>query len=233
MVVERLSDEPALSVVEFNPWLFSGTEQLVATFFEEISAQLRLKKGRLEALADQLESYGEALSPLRFVPVVGPWLDRVGTGGAALGRLLGRRSKRHSSVSALRKDIETQLRKLDHPLLVVVDDLDRLTTTEIRDTFELVRLTANFPNVVYLLAFDRHRVESALADDGLDGRAYLEKILQVAYELPAVPDEALRRISSRICRSDWKASKQVPLTRRCGLMSSWSASGHSSKPSEM
>jgi predicted KAP-like P-loop ATPase len=194
MVVERLSDEPTLPVVEFNPWLFSGTEQLVATFFEEMSAQLRVRQGRLEGIADELEAYGEALSPLRFVPVIGPWLDRVGSGSAALGRLVGRRSKARSSVSMLRKHIETKLLALDRPLVVLVDDLDRLTTPEIRDVFKLVRLTANFPSVIYLLAFDRQRVESALADDGMDGRAYLEKILQVAYELPAIPDEVLRRI---------------------------------------
>jgi predicted KAP-like P-loop ATPase len=194
MVVERLRDDPPFPVVEFNPWLFSGTEQLVASFFEEMSAQLRLEKGRLAGIADELEAYGEALSPLRFVPVVGPWLDRVGSGGAALGRLLGRRARSRSSVSALRRDIEQKLRALNHPLVVLVDDLDRLTTSEIRDVFKLVRLTANFPNVVYLLAFDRQRVEAALGDDGMDGRAYLEKILQVAYEVPAIPDEMLRRV---------------------------------------
>lgn len=194
MVVERLGDDPSLAVVEFNPWLFSGTEQLVTTFFEELAAQLRMRKGRFEGIADELEAYGEALSPLRFVPLIGPWLDRVGSGGAALGRLLGRRAKERSSVSVLRRDIESKLEKLDQPLVVLVDDLDRLTSPEIRDVFKLVRLTASFPNVVYLLAFDRQRVEAALADEGMDGRTYLEKILQVTYEVPAIPDESLRRI---------------------------------------
>ena len=194
MVVERLVDDPPLPIVEFNPWLFSGTEQLIATFFEEMSAQLRVKQGRLVRVADDLEAYGEALSPLRFVPVIGPWLDRAGSGGAALGRLLGRRSKARSSASAMRKDIEAKLAELDRPLIVLVDDLDRLSTPEVRDIFKLVRLTANFPNVIYLLAFDRVRVEAALGDEGMNGRSYLEKILQITYELPAIPDDVLRRI---------------------------------------
>ncbi|MBM7331832.1 hypothetical protein JS562_54830 [Agrobacterium sp. S2] len=45
------------------------------------------------------------------------------------------------------------------------DDIDRLTTGEIRDIFKLVRLTASFPNVVYILAFDRARVEQALGGE--------------------------------------------------------------------
>jgi len=77
--------------------------------------------------------------------------------------------------------------------VVVVDDIDRLSTSEIRDVFKLVRLTASFPNIIYLVAFDRGRVEMALSEEGVPGRDYLEKILQVAVDLPAVPDQVLLR----------------------------------------
>src|SRR5262245_7860043 len=43
----ELLAEPALTVIEFNPWMFSGAEQLVNAFFVELSAQLKLKTGRL------------------------------------------------------------------------------------------------------------------------------------------------------------------------------------------
>jgi hypothetical protein len=79
-------------------------------------------------------------------------------------------------------------------MVVIVDDLDRLRSEEVREIFKLIRLTGNFPNVVYLVAFDRRQVESALGDEGIDGRAYLEKILQIAYEVPPVPQESLRRL---------------------------------------
>lgn len=194
MVAERFRGDSRTPVISFNPWLFSGTEQLVATFFEELSAQLRLKDGQLAGVADKLENYGEALSPLRFLPIAGPWLDRVGSGSAAAGRLLGRRSKARTSVGALRARIEGELRLLDQPLVVILDDIDRLSSPEIRDIFRLVRLTASFPNVIYILAFDRHRVEAALADENVDGRAYLEKILQIAYDVPRIPDATLRRL---------------------------------------
>ena len=73
--------------------------------------------------------------------------------------------------------MRTHLSKLDNPIAVVIDDIDRLPTAEIRDTFKLVRLTGSFPNLVYILAFDRARVERALTEDGIPGRDYLEKIL--------------------------------------------------------
>jgi energy-coupling factor transporter ATP-binding protein EcfA2 len=77
MLVEQLKDS-SIPVVEFNPWLFSGTEQLVTAFFEELAAQLRLKGDRLGSIAEKLEMYGDSLSPLRFIPMLGPWLDRAG-----------------------------------------------------------------------------------------------------------------------------------------------------------
>lgn len=59
--------------------------------------------------------------------------------------------------------------------------------------FKLVRLTASFPNVIFIVAFDRSRVEDALAEDGIPGRDYLEKILQVAIDLPVIPNQVLVR----------------------------------------
>ena len=54
--------------------------------------------------------------------------------------------------------------------------------------FRLVRLTCQFPNVLYVLAFDRHRAELALEHEGLPGRDYLEKIVQWSVDLPEIPE---------------------------------------------
>ena len=51
----------------------------------------------------------------------------------------------------------------------------------------MVRLTASFPNVIYLVVFDRKRVEDALTEEGIDGRNYLEKIVQVSFDIPVFP----------------------------------------------
>lgn len=194
MIAEQLKRESALSVLEFNPWLFSSTEELVHTFFHEIATQLRLKTNRLPQVADDLEAYGKALSPLRFIPVVGPWLDRLGTVGRIVGGVLKRHGSEEPGVVALRDRLTENLACIGSPVVVLIDDLDRLSTEGIRGIFKLVRLTGNFPNIVYMLAFDRHRVEKALTENGVEGRAYLEKILQFAYEIPPVSDELLRNL---------------------------------------
>ncbi len=178
-----------VTVLDFNPWMFSGAEQLVESFFIELASQLRIRPGLAE-VADELADYGEAFAGLTWVPLVGPWIDRGRGAAKILAKLLQRRRE---GTANRRSKVKKALATLDRPIPVVLDDIDRLATSEIRDVFKLVRLTASFPNIIYVLAFDRLRVEQALAEQGIPGRDYLEKILQIGIDLPAVPQEALNR----------------------------------------
>lgn len=187
MVTEALAGEEGIVVLPFNPWLFSGTEQLVTAFFGELRAQLFKKPDeRLRKIGELLETYGQAVSPLTFVPVVGPWAARLGTAAVVGGRLMGRQPK-PVSVQEQRDRIVAALREVGTRFVVVLDDIDRLRPDEILHVMKLVKLAADFPRVVYLLAFDRRRVEEALqeGDSGSDrGRNYLEKIVQVIHDVP-------------------------------------------------
>lgn len=187
---EEFAQAPELPVVEFNPWVFSGDQQLTDVFFREIAAELRLKDvSKFGVIAEGLDKYGDVLSPLGIIPWFGSWFDRAfkATKTAAAWW-----SDRKKGSRTFRDKVSDALKLLEQPIVVVIDDIDRLTTPEIRDIFKLVRLTASFPNVIYVLAFDRRRVEQALSEDGVPGRAYLEKILQLSFDVPTIPTEVLR-----------------------------------------
>lgn len=183
-------DTAGVPVLDFNPWMFSGAEQLVDWFFTEVAAQLRVRPG-LADLGKGFEEYGELFSGMGWLPFVGPWIERGRGASKILGRILRRRRE---GVRVRRDRLEEALIGHSKPLVVVLDDIDRLSSSEIRDVFKLVRLTASFPNVIYVVAFDRERVERALAEQGVPGRDYLEKILQVAVDLPAVPANVLTKL---------------------------------------
>ncbi|MGH9428654.1 MAG: KAP family P-loop NTPase fold protein, partial [Terriglobia bacterium] len=186
--------DSGVTVLEFNPWMFSGADQLVQAFFVELSAQLKIRAGLAE-IGKLLEDYGETFSGLGWLPLVGPWIERGRAATKVVSKLLQRRKE---GIGGRRSKVQKALALLEKPIVVVLDDIDRLTTSEIRDVFKLVRLTANFPNVIYLLAFDRLRVEQALGEQGIPGRDYLEKILQIGIDLPAVPADVL---NSQILKS--------------------------------
>jgi predicted KAP-like P-loop ATPase len=73
---------------------------------------------------------------------------------------------RRRELSEVKQELAELLRELQLPLLVVVDDIDRLTPPEVRLLFQLVKANADFPNLVYLLLFQRDLIEQSLENRG-------------------------------------------------------------------
>ena len=192
MIAEALAEEPAWITVRFEPWLFSGAGELLSLFFADLARQLKLRQDSgLSKVAGSLEAYGEMLDSLGWVPIAGTWASRVGKLGKLIGRPVNQRREKARELPAQRETLIRELSERETPIVVILDDIDRLQPSEIHDILRLVRLTGQFPQVVYVLAMDRARVEKVLSEPGFEGRDYLEKIIEVAHDLPAVSVHAL------------------------------------------
>lgn len=113
-----------------------------------------------------------------------------GPAGKVIGAIVGRQPK---DVPALKTKIAAALKEARLRVLVMVDDIDRLENTEVRQLFTVIKALADFPYVTYLLAFDHDVAARAVeTDSNLPGSRYLEKIIQVPFHLPAVDRVALR-----------------------------------------
>jgi len=98
------------------------------------------------------------------------------------------------SISELKKEIKKDLIAREKKLIIVIDDIDRLNQSEIRQIFRLVRVNADFPNTIYLLAFDRKIIEANLEEQvGVSGKDYLEKIVQVSFDIPLAKSEKIAK----------------------------------------
>jgi predicted KAP-like P-loop ATPase len=192
-------------ILDFNPWMFSGAQQLVDSFFAEMASQLKIRPGMAE-IGKNLEDYGETVGGLGWLPLVGTWIDRGRVATKVVGKVL---QGRKQGAGAQRAKLASKLSSLKRPIVVILDDIDRLTTPEIRDIFKLVRLTASFPNIVYIVSFDRGRVETALREEGISGRDYLEKILQLTVDLPRIPDQYINKLAFEALND---ALENVPMT---------------------
>ncbi|WP_412470258.1 MULTISPECIES: P-loop NTPase fold protein [unclassified Halobacteriovorax] len=95
--------------------------------------------------------------------------------------------RKNMSLDTLKEEIKGDLKEMKSTIVVVLDDIDRLTKTEIRELFKLVKANADFPNIVYLALFQRDIVEKSLDEkDVYRGFDYLKKIVQVGFSLPKV-----------------------------------------------
>lgn len=98
------------------------------------------------------------------------------------------------TLSQLRAELQELLSNRDKPLLIVLDDLDRLSAEQMKATFQLVKAHMDFANVVFLLLFQRDTVEQGLSKVGFDGAVYLEKIIQVPFSVPAIATSQLEAV---------------------------------------
>ncbi|QOZ55458.1 P-loop NTPase fold protein [Bradyrhizobium sp. CCBAU 53338] len=86
-----------------------------------------------------------------------------------------------------RARLEKRLQTLPQNILVVVDDIDRLEPEQIRTVIRHIKANASLPGLTYLLLYQRAVIERAF-DGGTpgDGRKYLEKVVQTAFDVPVV-----------------------------------------------
>lgn len=97
-------------------------------------------------------------------------------------------------IEEIRKKLQEDLAALKRPVLVIVDDIDRLTRRETKLLFQHIKANADFPNVLYLLLYQRDIVENHLTTTTVNGRRYLEKIVDLHFDLPVVGQEEINKL---------------------------------------
>lgn len=188
--IERISQEKNEHIISlhFNPWMFSGQHELQKIFLSKLFMKLgndeKLLKQASEKIADILE-YLE-------------WIKNFHSGaGTVVSTLKGifKKASKKKELSELKKEVDELLIKAKVKLYITIDDIDRLTPSEITDIFQMVKLNGNFANTIFILAYDRDVVTAALNKQfGNNGDKYVEKIVQIDFTLPAISGENIKRI---------------------------------------
>jgi predicted KAP-like P-loop ATPase len=173
-------------IIRFNPWWFTGSDALAQAFMSTLASALDRSLGdrgeeavrAFLARMTRIETYKRA--------AVKAAEDGWARGTAAL--LFGNRTveEEHAALSRA-------LAQQSQHIVIVIDDIDRLSPDESLLIFGLLKSVGRLPNVTYLLAFDRLLVERLLLERyPSEGAQYLEKILQATFDLPPVASDVLR-----------------------------------------
>lgn len=173
-------------IVTFSPWNYSDKDNLTRLFFHRLITRIEGQDNQAEKkeLGKKLKKYVNILDGLALVPVFGNALAAVLKGFARdwVNKLL-----EVPDLDKAKEDIETILEESNQKIIVVIDDIDRLTNSQIRDIFHLAKQVGNLPNIVYILSMDREIVCRALKEiHNIDGHEYLEKIIQIPFEIPQI-----------------------------------------------
>ena len=196
----EVTTRPRTIVVRFSPWLFTGRTELTAALISELGRALGDKLGpdvkrafgALMARVAELAPFaGAAIELTGMAPVAklfssgGKWAEKVGT-----------RLTSGPSLDEVRQTLRSALAELEgQRVLVVIDDLDRLTPSEAAQMVALVKSLGDLPNVIYLLSYDDQRLAELIHKKlKTDGRSFLEKIVQYVITLPPIAADDLLKI---------------------------------------
>lgn len=166
-------------VVCFNPWTCTDKTQIVTQFFALLQEQVLADDDHFNK---DLEQYRDLVLNMDIHPVL--------TNIAKLFPL----HKNAATITSLRGRIEKALMtESDNPLAIFIDDLDRLEGDELFEVLRLIRVTANFRQVVFVVAYDREYVCHVLNEVKNMERAeeYLQKIFHLEVTLPKFEEETL------------------------------------------
>lgn len=228
MLCDELAQEYRPIFVRFNPWMVSGTSEIVEAFLIQLASELAEKSHPIAGfksgaqIASKLIDYTRVLSTVKhlsplaniLLPGTGLLFEAVGTAAEeaaaktqdALSPTLDRwkKSPETLSLTAARRQVVELLKKSERRIIVAVDDLDRLPPSDLGSMIQAVKAVADFPNLVYLLAYDPKTtagaLETALGLHKGEGNKYLEKIVQLPLHVPEIPPFRMQAFAkARFC----------------------------------
>ena len=173
-------------VTEFKCWWYRGEEALALAFLQQLNSVLGEQFG--DKTRKLVRKLGRGI--LQAGPVIGPAIALTPVGW--LSGLVGGLFDVAKRLFPDEEPLETVFRELSKVLeaenrrfLVIIDDMDRLSSEEALAIFRLIKSVGRLPNVMYLVVFDRQLAEQAINEKyPSEGPHFLEKIIQAGFELP-------------------------------------------------
>lgn len=183
-------------IVSFNPWLSRTPEQVTKDFFTALEKQL---SPRHSSLSKPLRDYAHDIT------------NAAGSGWLARLSFLFT----NESLQSKKDRLSNKFGELSKPVVVVVDDIDRMEGEEVFEVLRLIRNTADLKNTIYIAAYDRTYVTNVLDSVHiLNSDAYLQKIFPVELHQPKVEDSQILQVLYDDLKKINFSSKFVPGLKR-------------------
>ena len=162
--------------VEFRPWLCEKTETMITEFFsvlhQELDRHFILPTGMFSSYLSLLvEKVPDSYYSFMFKSLY-----------------------KKKTLTTEHDRIMTFLKQIDRPIVISIDDVDRLHDDEVKLMLNLIRDTADFPNLFYIIAADKKNLCLSLERLGIEAPdVYMKKFINFECLFPA-NDAVLKKI---------------------------------------
>lgn len=170
--------EKSITYFDYSPWQRSQND-VALDFVSQLNSHLYTHNIGLQSLEDYMRS-------LKVSNVTG-WFN------LAVHALTSILTGANKNTATLLKEASADMMTLKKPVVAFVDDVDRISREDFMDVLRLIRATANFPYLVYVVAYDRERALKLLGNEY--GEGFLTKIFNVGHPLSNISDEKLSELA--------------------------------------
>lgn len=182
----------------FNPWQFASTEGLARSYLSVLGRMIAdsigedvfdKKKGIFKSIVSKGNGLIGHATAAGIVAASGgaalPFMSAIQGGVAGALNLSGEMASAQE-LDDLARNVRQSLTRLPHRIILILDDIDRLTPDELSTIFTLVKTFGDLPNVIHVLIYDREIVDETLGSyfQGSRNPSYLQKIVQAEFDLP-------------------------------------------------
>jgi hypothetical protein len=165
-------DNRPFITIDFKPWLCEDADSILKEYFSLLKNRLKDYDNHLYKI---IESYVKKLidefSPNTFIAFMKSLLSS-------------------TPISDEYEQIKSIIsKKVDKPILIFIDDVDRLEKEELSALLKLIRNTADFPKLFYIIAADDTYLKDMLKAFGIQNpELYLKKFVNIDLLFPANDD---------------------------------------------
>jgi ABC-type lipoprotein export system ATPase subunit len=174
IIKEDLKNDSSIVCVDYNPWLSANKQSLTYDFFLLLENEL---SKHIES-PNLISKYGAKVSKIDD--------ER---------NLLKKISELFSNEKSLKKtfdNISRIIKRTNKKIFIAIDDIDRLDNKEVLEVLRLIRNTANFPRINFIVAYHKEYLIEALCVNKIHlPEHYLEKIFDLEIPLPKIESKII------------------------------------------
>ena len=154
---------------DYKPWLCDNTNAIITEFFKTLRNELKPHKLNLDK---KINNYAKLL--------LKDCTQQIG---------LSSISTFFNSTKTLKEEhdeIANSIKDINMPIIIFIDDVDRLQNDELMVLLKLIRDTADFANIFYILAADKPFLINSLKSCNIEyPEEYLKKFINYEFTFPS------------------------------------------------
>jgi len=195
-----LKEDKDTIVVDFNPWRAGKPDAIIEDFFKTLSEKLkpynRSVDQKIREYSKKILLVGKEIQYRMIDSLIGEWIGE-------------------TSVQQQYDQLNDSIKAIGRRIVILIDDVDRLTGKEVMEVLRLIRNTANFANTFFVVGLDQRYIISVLRNtkDFANEEEYLEKVFQLTITLPAFKKEVLAAaVAKYLITDDVPAQRKIQIT---------------------